>query len=56
MGAWFNESAFGDMGAVPAAYKAVDNLLDAAHQMRATAASYGYTDLDTASHLGTTGP
>ncbi len=54
MAARLNDSAYGEMGAVPAAYKAVHNLLAAAHQMRASAAAYGYTEHNTASHLAAT--
>ncbi len=50
-----NDSAFGDMGVVPAANKAVDNLRDAARQMRANAALYDNTDHRTAAQLGSTG-
>lgn len=51
-----NDSAFGDRGVVPAANKAVDNLRDAARQMRASAAHYDNTDGGTAAQLGSTSP
>ncbi len=54
MANWFNESAFGEMGAVPAAQQAVTNLLDAAQQMRESAAQYGGADDNNAAALGST--
>lgn len=55
MAKWFTDSAFGEMGAIPAARQAVDNLYSAAQQMRATAKQYGLTDDATAANLGSTG-
>lgn len=56
MAKWFNDSAYGDMGAVPAAYQAVDNLRAAAQQMRESAAQYVGADGSTSAALRSTGP
>lgn len=55
MAKWFNESAFGEMGAIPAAQQAVTNLLAAAQQMRDSAAQYTGADDKNAAALRSSG-